>query len=223
MKNKKQKILLLGSVAILFLVILTVILTEGLKGKKDTHNNTTTAEAQTQPQLDSYLLSNEIKQDILPLNPYSRPGDKIRKVNAIVIHYVGNPNTTAAQNRSYFNNLASQDDGKKKTYASSHYIVGLEGEIIQCVPLEEIAYASNDRNHDTIAIECCHPDDTGEFTRDTYDSLVKLTAALCRTYGLMPETDIIRHYDITGKECPRYFVQNKDAWYEFKLAVKNSI
>ena len=46
-----------------------------------------------------------ITQDLLPVNPYSRPGKQLDEVNAVVIHYVGNPGTTAAQNRSYFENI----------------------------------------------------------------------------------------------------------------------
>ena len=112
-----------------------------------------------------------ITVDLLPLNPYSRPGTPLERVDGIVIHYVGNPGTTAEQNHSFFRNLAQTGE----TYASSHFLVGLEGEIIQNVPLDEIAYCSNQRNEDTISIECCHPDDSGEFNQATYDALVKLT------------------------------------------------
>jgi len=31
---------------------------------------------------------------------------------------------------------------------------------------------------------------------------------------------VIRHYDITGKICPKYFVENEDAWKQFKSDVK---
>lgn len=58
-----------------------------------------------------------------------------------------------------------------ETYASSHFLVGLDGEVLQNVPLNEVAYCSNQRNDDTISIECCHPDDSGEFTSATYESL----------------------------------------------------
>jgi len=165
---------------------------------------------------DPFLLSDEVIKNYLTPNEYSRPGKELKEVNAIVVHYVGNPGTTAAQNRSYFENLKDTH----ATSASSHYIIGLEGEIIQCVPLNEISYASNNRNKDTIAIECCHPDETGQFTTATYKSLVKLVAALCRTYDLDPETGIIRHYDVTGKYCPLYYVNHEDEWYGFKLDVK---
>lgn len=152
----------------------------------------------------------EVTQDLLTVNSYSRPGIALNKVNGIVVHYTANPGSSAKDNRDYFQNLMLTH----KTKASSHYIIGLDGEIIQCIPLEEISYASNSRNTDTIAIECCHPDETGEFTTKTYDSLVQLVAWLCNKYGLSSDS-VIRHYDVTGKACPKYFVDNEDAWKEF--------
>lgn len=163
----------------------------------------------------SITLPNYVKEDLLPVNEYSRRGDKLQRVNAVVIHYVGNPNTTAWQNRSYFANLATTGE----TSASSNLIVGLEGEALLCVPLDEVAYCSNDRNHDTISIEFCHPGTDGKPSQDTYDTLVKLTAWLCDLFGLDPQEDVIRHYDVIDKECPLYFVQNKDEWTRFKSDV----
>ena len=71
---------------------------------------------------------------------------------------------------------------------------------------------------DTVSIECCHPDATGKFTDATYDSLVQLTAFLCSKFNLT-ENDVIRHYDITGKYCPKYFVENEAAWETFRSDV----
>lgn len=175
--------------------------------------------SETTPYVDPFLNSESITEMLLTVNEYSRPGKKLNKVKGIVIHYVGNPNTTAVNNRNYFENLK---DTKERS-ASSHYIIGLEGEIIQCIPLNEIAYASNNRNKDTIAIECCHPDKSGKFNSMTYDSLVELTAALCNTYNLDPTKDVIRHYDVTGKLCPLYFVENEDEWQYFLMQVNSKI
>lgn len=155
-----------------------------------------------------------IREDLLPVNSWSRPGRAMTAVNGIVVHYVGNPGSTAQQNRNYFANLARTHE----TYASSNFIIGLEGEIILCVPIGEVAFCSNDRNDDTLSIEVCHPDDTGEFTPESYESLVKLVRWLAEFYEL-EEEDILRHYDIRGKECPRYFVRNPEAWEEFKTTV----
>lgn len=148
-----------------------------------------------------------VVQDILPINEYSRPGIELSEVNGVVVHYTGNPGTTAEQNRSYNKNLAET----KETYASSHFVIGMDGKIIQCVPLNEIAYCSNQRNDDTISIECCHSDDTGQFSQATLDALVQLLNWLIETYGLSRD-DILRHYDVIGKECPYYFVKHPDAW-----------
>ena len=154
--------------------------------------------------------------DLLPINEYSRPGTPLEQVNGVVVHYVGNPNTTAKQNRSYFESLAETGE----TSASSNFIIGMDGEIILCVPLDEIAYCSGERNYDTISIECCHPDDTGEFTDETLESLSRLLRWLIDWYDLQEE-DIIRHYDVSGKECPRYFVQHPEEWEAFRHALFN--
>lgn len=159
-----------------------------------------------------------IEQMFLPINPFSRPGTRLDRVNGIVIHNIGNPGTTALQNRNYFANLAETEE----TNASSNFIICLDGAILQCVPVDEIAYASNIRNEDTISIEICHPDDTGEFTSESYDAAVKLTAWLCIRYELTA-SDVIRHYDVQGKECPRFFVVNEDAWLLFRADVARAI
>ena len=173
------------------------------------------AQAADHPQLPGVLEDVEgITVDLIPLNEYSRPGVPLEDVNAIVIHYTGNPGSTAQQNRNYFASLA--DSGE--TSASSHFVIGLEGEIIQCVPLDEKSYCSNNRNSDTISIECCHPDASGAFTDATMDSLVWLTRYLAEGYGLDSD-GVIRHYDVTGKLCPLYFVEHEDEWESFKEAV----
>ena len=168
------------------------------------------------PQAEDVPVPEYVEKDYLTVNPYSRPGEPLEKINGVVIHYVGNPGTTAHANRNYFESLAS---GLENAYASSHFIVGLEGEVIQCVPLTEIAYASNTRNGDTVSIEVCHPDETGEFSPVTYQRTVELTAWLCREFRLGPSQDIIRHYDVTGKICPKYYVDNPEAWDGFRADV----
>ena len=160
-------------------------------------------------------------QDFLTVNPYSRPGTKREHVRDIVIHYVANPGTSAIQNRNYFEGLKDQT-GSKTTSVSSHFVIGLEGEVVQCVPLNEVAYASNNRNSDTISIECCHPDETGKFYDSTYQTLVNLCAYLCVEFDLKPD-DVIRHYDVTGKICPKYFVDYPEKWEDFHKDVKKAI
>jgi len=160
----------------------------------------------------------EIDVQLLTVNPYSRPGREIGKINGIVIHYTANPGASAKANRDYFESLKDTH----RTKVSSNFIVGLEGEIIQCVPTWEVAYASNDRNKDTVSIECCHPDENGKFTKSTYRSLVQLTAWLCMKFDL-EVADVIRHYDVTGKICPKYYVENEEEWNDFKADVSKAL
>lgn len=149
----------------------------------------------------------DIVEDYLEVNDFSRPGTELPVVNSIFVHYTANPGTSARQNRSYFANLAETQERS----ASAHFIIGYEGEIVQCIPLDEQAYAVMTRNEDSISIECCYLEADGQFTQETYDSLVHLLAWLEQKYHLGSE-DILRHYDCGGKKCPIYYVEHEDAW-----------
>lgn len=167
---------------------------------------------------------NTVEQEFLKPNPFSRPQRKLRAVKGVVIHYTANPGAGARANRDYFNTL----DGM---YASAHYIVGLSGEIIQCLPLDEMAYhvgaagyklpaisaLSDYPNNCTIGIEMCI-NGAGELTGYTYTSTVALTAFLCNNFSL-PVSQVFRHYDVTGKLCPKMFVDEPKRWLKFLVDV----
>ena len=159
------------------------------------------------PKTENTIKKPEITVNLLEQNPYSRPGTKLKKIKNVFVHYTANRGTSAAQNRSYFANLA--ETGERS--ASAHFIIGYEGEILQCIPLEEEAYAVKGRNDDSVSIECCYLSEDGAFTQSTYNSLVELLAWLCGEYGLS-EQDILRHYDEGGKKCPLYYVDHEDEW-----------
>lgn len=158
-------------------------------------------------------------EKFLTINPYSRPGNKLNSIKYIVIHWVGNANSSAIANRNYFESLKD-----KYRYASSHYIIGLNGEIIQCIPEDEVAYHAGNLtiNYNSIGIENCHPDWNGKFNDNTYESLIELLVELCRKYQLSSE-NIIRHYDITEKICPKYYVENDEAFKQIKRDVEQYI
>lgn len=156
-----------------------------------------------------------VKQEFIRKNIFSRPDVSRRKINNIVLHYVANPGSSAEGNRNYFDSLADQDSQKGGTSTSSHFIVGLEGEVIQCIPINEVAYANAPRNEDTLSIEVCHPDDTGKYSDATYESVVRLTAWLC-TQLKLKSSDVVRHYDINGKLCPKYYVEHEEEWKQLR-------
>lgn len=141
----------------------------------------------------------EIKEMLLTHN---RPYTKRSKTTAIAVHYVGNAGSSALGNRNYFQTTS--------TRVSSHYIIGLEGEIIRCIPEDEVSWCTNQANGYTISIECCHPSSDGIFNDKTYKSLVELCADICKRWKLNPlNGGIIRHFDVTGKVCPKGFVAKK--------------
>lgn len=162
----------------------------------------------------------KIEERLLTISQYCRSGEKQNKIQNIVVHWVGNAGSNAIGNRNYFNSLATSH----KTSASSHYIIGLNGEIVRCIPENEVAFhaGSYSMNRKSIGIETCHPDWEGKFNEVTYNSLVELCTDICIRHNLSVN-NIIRHYDVTGKECPRYYVRNENEWIKFKNDVANRL
>lgn len=172
-----------------------------------------------------------IKKDLLTINEFSRPSSKLLSVKKIVVHWVANPGTTAVQNRNFFELRKNGKHG----YGSAHYILD-DKEIIQCIPDSERAYhvgakeytdyglsISSYPNSRTLGIEMCHPDDTGRPSYATYKHLIELLKYLCVKYSLNPIEDICTHHDITGKLCPKYYVEVPSEFYRLKCDVKNRI
>lgn len=167
----------------------------------------------------------EIKDALLTISNYNRPGTKRTRTTAVACHYIGNPGTSAQANRNYFESLSTigpqkEAKGESPTKASCHYLIGLTGEILRLIPEDEISWCTNQANSYTISIEACHPDSTGKFTESTYAAYVDLCADLCTRWKLDPlNGGLIRHYDVTGKKCPLYFVSNPATWQQFKADV----
>ena len=74
---------------------------------------------------------------------------------------------------------------------------------------------------DVVIVEFSVNDTDAALNLQTYDSLVRLVSFLADYYGLDRE-EIIRHYDVTGKLCPLYYVEHEDAWEAFRDAVQSS-
>ena len=170
--------------------------------------------------------SPKIEQKLLSVNDYSRPGYKLHKLRGIVLHWIGNAGTDAEFNWRYFESLKDT----KERWASAHFIIDLDGKVLQIVPLDEVAYHAGPTpdttetakkylgewpNGCTIGIEFCHPDWTGKYTQATWDAGVKLCAMLCKQFNLT-ECDLYTHHFITGKDCPRWFVSHPDDLVQFE-------
>ncbi len=216
-------IIILGGAAVFILVLVLVL---HLFGAIPDAKNGEQAEVKKEDQhgAEKLLPKLNFTVDLLTPNKYSRPQLALKEVNGVVVHYTANPGADAKDNRDYFNNLPNLNkDRETPRYASAHFVIGLEGNIVQCIPLSEMAYASNDRNSDTIAIECCHPKKDGKFTNATYEALIELLTYACIRFELDPQTQIIRHYDVTGKMCPKYYVKHEDKWEKLKQDVEERV
>lgn len=170
-----------------------------------------------------------ITEKLLTENKYSRPGKALSKILGIVVHYVGVNNQKPEQTVAYFEQLKN---GTNKIYASAHYVIGTDGNGIRCIPDVEVAYHCGAReykagiterlgnypNYTTIGIEMCHTKDG--FTEETLDTCAKLVAQLLIEHDLTVQ-NLYRHFDITGKLCPKFFVEDEKQWIDFKMRVGN--
>ena len=60
------------------------------------------------------------------------------------------------------------------------------------------------------------------FEPKVVDNLVWLTKKLMAQYNI-PADHVIRHYDVTGKICPKYFVEDEAAWKQFKNNIRKAL
>ena len=182
-----------------------------------------------------------IRQALLTPNPYSRPGSTIlmdgkkivQKVEGIVVHWVDNPMKSAQHTRDWFELRAYGKHG----YGSAHYNVDKD-EIVQCIPDDEIAYHVGAGSFPselytqlaqhrfqvypsarTIGIELCHPTEEGWFEEEVLWRAAWLVAGICTRYQLDPFFQIYRHCDITGKMCPKYWVEHYVNFTNWKRSV----
>lgn len=177
----------------------------------------------------------KIEKDLLTMNEYSRPHRPLIGVLGLVLHWTGSAGVSARQIRDYFESLK---DGESGRYASAHYIVGTDGEVIQAIPEAEMAYHcgsetytqfalerfSDYPNNCTLAIEMCHPDWDGQFTKETMRSVIELCTKLCRKYGLDPIHDITTHHAVVGwKACPKWFTEHPDDLCLLKALVRDKV
>jgi N-acetylmuramoyl-L-alanine amidase len=178
-----------------------------------------------------------ITEALLSPNQFSRPGKKLDRVMAIVVHYLGKPEQGPRGARDYWEGLKTQDDAdlKPDISASAHYVVGFHGEILRCIPEDEKAFhcggvfysaaakaffgnycaPDSSPNRVTIGVELCHPDWTGMPTDATRSGALELVRDLCDRYLVNPCRAVFRHFDITGKDCPRHFVAHPEDWADF--------
>ena len=139
------------------------------------------------------------------------------QIDYLVIHFTANDGDTAKNNADYF--------ARENISTSAHYFVD-EKEVWQSVRDADVAwhcgtrgtyYHPYCRNGNSIGIELCSRVEGGKyvFRSGTVDNAVLLTRQLMQKYGI-PADRVVRHYDVTHKNCPAPFVENAAAWQDFK-------
>ncbi len=162
--------------------------------------------------------------------PYLRDTDRyaLTDLKGIVMHWTANKSrgATAMANRNYFN--------KTKRFASAHYLVD-DRTILQCLPDNEVGFhvgarsykpvglhlreGNKNPNYFLIGIEMCVNED-GDWAK-TYQNTLDLTRHLLNKHNLSVN-QLYRHYDITGKDCPRMMI-DETPWQEFRTKVNQEV
>jgi N-acetylmuramoyl-L-alanine amidase len=169
-------------------------------------------------------------EKFIDVDPHTRSGKKLTGVKKLVVHYTANNGGTAMNHYNYFNNL-------KDRYASAHIFVDKK-EALCIIPLNEVAFHAGDvqkRNADgtpyrgvkellpsanylSIGVEMCVEKD-GTFHADTINRTEDVFVELCKEFKLDPLRDIVRHFDVTAKNCPAPWVKDEQKFVDFKKRV----
>lgn len=145
--------------------------------------------------------------------PASRSADDI---SYLVIHYTGNKGDTAANNAAYF--------ASKNRDVSAHYFVD-EMNVYQSVADKDIAWHCGStgkyvhptcRNANSIGVEICMLNKSGGLRQGSIDNAIRLVRTLMERYHITEMGQVLRHYDVTHKQCPAPMVSNPPLWRQFQ-------
>lgn len=155
----------------------------------------------------------------------------VSNIKYIVIHFTANDGDKAINNGNYFKNNVVK--------ASAHYFVD-DNTVIQSVKDNYVAWAVGGSkytncsstgggtkygvvtNSNSISIEMCDTKRDGKVmaTERTIENCIELTVKLMKKYKI-PSSHVVRHFDVTGKSCPAYYVNNNE-WNKFLNKVKKA-
>lgn len=156
---------------------------------------------------------------------YLKAGRQKSDIKYIVVHYTANNGDTARNNLDYY--------AREIVKTSAHYFVD-ENEVCCSVAWDDVAWHCGGgvykgttpkhyaacRNLNSIGVEMCSRKDAAGayyFKDEVILRTAVFVAQLMEDYNI-PIERVIRHYDVTGKPCPRPFIDEK-AWAAFKNLV----
>ena len=132
--------------------------------------------------------------------------------SVITIHWVGPyPGQTPKQVRDYWISSGGE--------ASAHFIIK-NNECLQCWPLDTVAWHAGCRagNYTSLGIEVVPEDTSGKFSDASINTLKDLVKYINGV--VKKKLPIVRHYDWTGKDCPKYYLDN-NKWEELLSKISN--
>ena len=136
-----------------------------------------------------------IKQDFLPKGHPGRPGLLLSHATSVTVHWIGAfPKQRPEDTLNWW---LKGSDGKG-VEASAHYIIK-DDRCLQAIPDGEVAWHCGSKgNYSSIGIEVIPMNNDGEFSLSTIETLKELILRL-------NIKELRRHYDWTGKDCPKYY------------------
>lgn len=166
---------------------------------------------------------------------YKQSNRKVNDIKYIVIHFTavdGDSDEAEARNFS-----------RPGSKSSAHFFVD-DNSITQTVDIKDVAWhcggsVYNDvaktgggklhnicTNSNSIGIEMCDTNRNGKYdiTDKTRNNAIKLVRALMEDYDI-DINHVVRHFDVTGKYCPRYYCPpygDSKEWDKFKKDIVNS-
>ena len=153
-------------------------------------------------------------------------------VNGVVFHWAANYGASIQNMWDFFEKKVPKDPAE---YARMYHYVVRE-EIWEFMPTDEIGgsvgltsldnYPSEIRDrflswpdHNLISVLMLEDAPDGAFASITLDNATLLGAKLFKQFGINNIDCSFRHFDITKKVCPKFFVDHEDKWKEFQQRV----
>ena len=163
--------------------------------------------------------------EFVSCDPSNYRAGRTQPVRYIVMHYTANNGDTARNNCDYYHRVGGLQ-------ASAHYFCdeyGAMQSVLECDTAWHCgarAYWHPEcRNGNSIGIEMCsrkRADGSYYIKPETVANAATLAKGIMQRYGIDTE-HVLRHYDVTGKICPKYYVENEDAWLAFRQNVSARI
>lgn len=148
----------------------------------------------------------------------------LNEIKYIPIHFTGNDGDTDENNGKYFHNNV--------TYTSAHDFIDSDS-VTHSVPYDFVAYSVGGNlllkkgsagkyygkctNNNSVSVEICDDKENGTIypSPETLSNAINHATNLCKKFGLNPKTSVIRHYEVNGKLCPAYWVDDNKWKKEF--------